>query len=765
MSHAPYPGDGSGQYGHGQGHGQGHGHGHGQGHGQGQGHVQGHSQAGHSQAGHSQAGQQQGWANYQGQQGGWGNYESYAVYGYQSGAYGQYASHAGYGHHAQQQQPARAADTPQGTPFGRYVLVSELGRGGMGVVYRAYQSELKRHCALKVLHGADGERLVHEGQAVAKLGKHPNIVSVFDAGLVNGTAYIAMELVKGTPLDELLQKNGPMPEEQLLQIGYKTALALHHAHMENLVHRDMKPANIILDKKGEPHVLDFGLAKDVVEGDTQYQGLVVGTPQFMPPEQFNSGGQVDGRADVYSLGAALYQLACGSVPFDGGMKEIMVKLLTEEPDSLRSRADVTRDFDAVIGKAMEKDPRDRYQTGLEMAEDLSRVIRGEPPEGRKLGPIGRTLRRIQRHPGLITAAVLLALFTGAAGFYIKQQEGERERLWEGLTRQIVYLTANEAQTLLAPAVPLLTELEEFAERGVMPIDDPHGALKTDLAIRFAARELDWLTWVDAGDECLFTGVTRRGEQIVVNTSKVTGPGEEDGWELEEEFRPDGKFVQLTRHKTHFDGREEIEMVFATDELFDGPLWTDPTTWEVEESQGGGLESGISCIAAIRRGDQLLGAFTADFKLDSLSKFLREETKFDGTTSYLLTEEGSVFARSSETESGNDALASAIKALPGGLAGLTPGKPVSVRYQHGEESYSAALSSFVLPGGLVWTTAVVAPAAALLGDVQKQRRWIYTIALAGLSILVIGVLLVILRERQKVRRTMKTFAGLEQPAAS
>ena len=303
----------------------------------------------------------------------------------------------------------------------------------MGVVYLAIHRNLQRECALKTIalkfkDPDAAERFIREGQAVAKLGKHPNIVQVFDAGIIDKTPYIAMEFVEGETLDSYAKRRGPPAEPELIELGRKIALALDHAPRRGLIHRDVKPANIIIDGQGEPQLLDFGIAKNLnpatnpsapaprgsqiptmsllaalpadltneatfivaddasaSESASSFVDPIQGTPAFMAPEQADSRrGVVDARSDVYSLGGTLYDLATGRRPFEADtLTELLVRVVTEQPVPPRAFANISPDLEAVILKSLEKDPAARYQTALEFADDLSRVTLGLPTRARR----------------------------------------------------------------------------------------------------------------------------------------------------------------------------------------------------------------------------------------------------------------------------------------------------------------------------------------------------------------------------------------------
>jgi len=229
--------------------------------------------------------------------------------------------------------PSDSFQLPAG--FGDYELRQELGRGGMGVVYRAWQSSLSREVAVKmILRGQlatklDRERFEAEAQAAAKLD-HPGIVPVYEVGEINGRAYFSMKFVRGTTLGQRLVV-GPLPPRDAAKILAAVARAIHFAHMRGVLHRDLKPSNILLDENGEPHVTDFGLAKQLTDGQSMTKsGMMIGTPAYMAPEQAAGvRGQVGPRSDVYSLGVILYHMLTGRPPFQAASPAEMVLLVLE----------------------------------------------------------------------------------------------------------------------------------------------------------------------------------------------------------------------------------------------------------------------------------------------------------------------------------------------------------------------------------------------------------------------------------------------------
>src|SRR3954451_15626649 len=263
----------------------------------------------------------------------------------------------------------------------RYFVTRKLCSGGMADVYLAEDQELGRRVALKLLndrHANDEqfvERFRREAQSAAGLN-HPNIVSIFDRGQAEGTYYIAMEYLDGRTLKELLVRNGPTPVPIAIDYARQILSALSFAHRNGIVHRDIKPHNIVVGTDGRLKVTDFGIARSGASQMTE-AGSIVGTAQYLSPEQAR-GAPVDARSDLYSLGIVLYEMLTGKVPFTGDAPvEIAMKHLSAVPEPpSKLRPDVPHDLDAVVLRALAKDPDQRYGSAEEMDADLARVARG-----------------------------------------------------------------------------------------------------------------------------------------------------------------------------------------------------------------------------------------------------------------------------------------------------------------------------------------------------------------------------------------------------
>src|SRR5438876_2063911 len=274
------------------------------------------------------------------------------------------------------------SDTLIGTVFdGRYRIVRKLGTGGMADVYLAEDQELGRRVAIKILndrHAADDsfvERFRREAKNAAGLS-HPNIVSVYDRGTAEGTYYIAMEYLDGRSLKELIVSRGPAPVKTSVEYARQILAAVGFAHRHGIVHRDIKPHNVLVGPEGRLKVTDFGIARSGASQMTEV-GSIIGTAQYLSPEQAR-GAPVDQTSDLYSVGVVLYEMLTGQVPFTGDTPlEIAMKHLSEIPrPPSELRPEVPHDLDSVVLRALAKDPSERYQSAEEMDADLARVAKG-----------------------------------------------------------------------------------------------------------------------------------------------------------------------------------------------------------------------------------------------------------------------------------------------------------------------------------------------------------------------------------------------------
>ncbi len=304
--------------------------------------------------------------------------------------------------------------------FGDYEFLDEIARGGMGVVYRARQVSLNRVVALKmILTGnlageAEVKRFRSEAESAASLD-HPNIVPIYEVGEHEGQHFFSMRLIEGRSLADALDsfRNDPRASARLMAT---VARAVHFAHQRGILHRDLKPGNILLDVEGQPHVTDFGLAKRVgSDSNLTLSGAVLGTPSYMAPEQaLGKTGQLTTAADIHSLGAILYHLLTGTAPFDSGSPfETLRRLVEQEPTrpSLLQKT-IDRDLETICLKCLEKSPSRRYGSAEALADDLDRWLAHEPIQARRSSAVWWVAKWVQRKPALAAAVALLHLVAG-----------------------------------------------------------------------------------------------------------------------------------------------------------------------------------------------------------------------------------------------------------------------------------------------------------------------------------------------------------------
>ncbi|HEX9942030.1 MAG TPA: protein kinase [Thermoanaerobaculia bacterium] len=333
----------------------------------------------------------------------------------------------------------------------RYRVEHLLGAGGMGTVYKAFDPTLGRWVALKFLHRNDAAqtgRFLREARAQARIG-HPNVCQVHEVGEVEGRPYIAMQYIEGRSLAELTEE---LPLDIKVRLVRDVARAVHAAHRTGLIHRDLKPGNILLAREESgalhPYVVDFGLAREQDETGLSRTGIISGTPAYISPEQAQ-GHSLDRRTDVYSLGIVLYELLAGRTPFSGGnVARLLVQLVQQDPKPLRQvDPRIPEDLETIVAKCLEKDPARRYESARDLAEDLDRFLDGEPIRARPAGWAYRTRKRLRKHRALtlVSAAAVLALVVlGGLSLRAQWQARERAELAQRFGQRIGALEASMA---------------------------------------------------------------------------------------------------------------------------------------------------------------------------------------------------------------------------------------------------------------------------------------------------------------------------------
>jgi serine/threonine protein kinase/tetratricopeptide (TPR) repeat protein len=314
--------------------------------------------------------------------------------------------------------------------LGDYELLEEVGRGGQGVVFRARQKSLNRTVALKVISlgqwasQAHLKRFRREAEAAASLD-HPSIVPIYEVGEREGSCYFSMKFVEGGQLDEVVRRE-PMSIRHAAELIAKVARTVHYAHEHGILHRDIKPGNILLDQKGEPHLTDFGLARLVETESTVTRTLeVLGTPSYMAPEQaIGNNADLTSATDVYGLGAVLYQLLTRHPPFAGGTTYETIRLLLDtEPRPPRLlNPKVDRDLSTICLKCLEKDPQRRYSSALALAEDLEHWLKHEPIRAKRSGFLTHVRKWVRRKPAIAALIASLVALAAAIGWNVWRSE-------------------------------------------------------------------------------------------------------------------------------------------------------------------------------------------------------------------------------------------------------------------------------------------------------------------------------------------------------
>jgi len=327
----------------------------------------------------------------------------------------------------------------------RYEGLTLVGEGGMGIVYRGHDPRLGRAVAIKLIKGDDParwRRFIQEARAQARV-QHDNVCRVYEAGQADGEPYVVMQLIDGEPLARLRDR---LSLEQRVRLMRDVAAAVHEAHRLGLVHRDLKPQNVLVelpeDGPPKPYVVDFGLAREVAErGDTS-TGAVVGTPAYMPPEQaLGDVRAIDRRSDVYALGATLYDLVAGRPPFvDEHPWKLLLQVVSAEPPPLgRVQAGVPADLETIVMKCLERAPGRRYESARALAEDLGRFLDGDPIVAKRASPLYVAWKKAQKHrlaTALGAAAVIASLSLGAVWAKGRRDAAEQARLAQTLGEDV-----------------------------------------------------------------------------------------------------------------------------------------------------------------------------------------------------------------------------------------------------------------------------------------------------------------------------------------
>jgi len=381
-----------------------------------------------------------------------------------------------------------AGQNQQVDSFGDYELISEIARGGMGVVYRARQNKMNRVVALKMIlsgqfaSAEDVKRFYTEAEAAGKLD-HPGIVPVYEVGECDGRHFFSMGFVEGQSLAAKIA-DGPLPSQEAVQLMRQISEAIAYAHGQGVIHRDLKPANVLVDQQGAPRVTDFGLAKNLEnESGLTQTGSVMGTPSYMPPEQASGKmSKIGPLADVYSLGAMLYCLLTGRPPFQApSAVDTLLQVVDTDPvPPRRLNPRIPADLETVCLKCLDKDPAKRYKSAGALAEELDRFLRGEPILARPIGRAARGVRWCKRNPVVATlvAGILFVLVTGLS-----------------VSAALAVLAQNERQKVAAANVELsqalanATTQKELAEQQTARAEQSEKAEAKQLKIALLSEQL------------------------------------------------------------------------------------------------------------------------------------------------------------------------------------------------------------------------------------------------------------------------------------
>ena len=434
-------------------------------------------------------------------------------------------------------EPVAGIDDPGYLPgllmeFGDYELLEEIGRGGQGVVYRARQKSLNRTVALKIIGLGPWATETHlkrfrrEAEAAARL-QHPRIVPIHEVGERDGQCYFSMNFIEGGQLDEVARRE-PIPIRQAAELVAKVARTVHYAHEHGILHRDIKPGNILLDANGEPLLTDFGLAR-LVEAESTVTGTkeVLGTPSYMAPEQAAGETAKLGKAtDVYGLGAVLYQLLTGQPPFAGGTTYETIRLLRDtepRPPRVLNRK-IDRELSTICLKCLEKEPTRRYPAAAGLAEDLEHWLKHEPIQAKPSGFFTHSRKWVRRNPSTALSTTLLVVFAIALGVMIWNQRSVPLIPKSVAILPFENLTADPGNAYFAEGIQeeILTRLASIAGLKVISRTSTQQYQSKPKNLREIARQL--------GVENILEGsVQKAADQVRVNVQLINAQTDSHLW--------------------------------------------------------------------------------------------------------------------------------------------------------------------------------------------------------------------------------------------
>src|SRR5438552_1390143 len=444
------------------------------------------------------------------------------------------------------------------TDFDDYELLKEIGRGGQGVVYRARQKSLNRTVALKVIGGGHWDREAHlrrfrlEAEAAASLN-HPFIVPIHEIRERDGCCYFSMNLIEGGQLDEAVKRQ-VISIRRAVELIAKLARTVHYAHENGILHRDIKPGNVLLDKEGEPHLTDFGLARLIeTEGTVTRTTEMLGTPSYMAPEQANGNAEVTAAADIYGLGAVLYQLLTGAPPFVGRSTYETVRLLLEtdprQPRLINPKVD--RDLSTICLKCLEKDPQRRYSSALALAQDLERWLRHEPIQARRTGLVIRGKKWLHRNPSTAFAGASLVGLIAALSVMIWKSDFVHSPPTTGIAvLPFENLSDNKEDAFVADGIQddILTKLAKIADLKVIS--------RTSVMSYRNPRDMRQISRALNVYHVLEGSVRRQAGRIHVNTQLIDARTDTHVWaeeydrDLNDVFAIQGEIAQRVAEQLH-----------------------------------------------------------------------------------------------------------------------------------------------------------------------------------------------------------------------